>query len=71
MIGMVVGDEDIGEGPALLLKGREDRVRLGRIDGRRGPRLGIVEQDAVIVAPGRKLIDLELGHHALFFCLFR
>ena len=49
VIGMAMGDEDIAETPAGLGERRHDRFLLGRIDGRAGAGLRVVDQGADIV----------------------
>jgi hypothetical protein len=46
---MAMGDEDVAETPAGLLERRHDRFLLGRVDGRTGAGLRIVDQGADVV----------------------
>ena len=57
---VMVGGEDMGQHPALLVQRRQQLLGVGRID--RGGRLGlrIVDEHAVIVAPRRELMDFQV-----------
>jgi hypothetical protein len=62
MIMMMMGRENVGQFPAAPAECVEDGLFLRRID-RRGPAaLGIMEQDAEIVAASAEKFDFELGH---------
>ena len=58
VIGMAVRDEDIGELPARLGESRQYGPLLGRIDGRAGSRIGIVNQNTDIVLQAEKGVNL-------------
>ena len=62
MVVMMVGREDMRQHPALVVQRGEQLLGVRRIDrcGRLGR--GVVDQDAVIVAAGRKLMNLQFGH---------
>ena len=47
---VMVGGEDMGQHPALLVQRRQQLLGVGRIDRRRRLGLRVMEQDAVIVA---------------------
>ena len=57
----MVGHQDMGQHPALVVQRREQLLGVGRVD--RGGRLGlrVVDEHAVIVAAGRKLMNLQSG----------
>jgi len=59
VIWMPVRIENMGEGPATPIEGREDRRFLRRVDGSGTFALRIMEQVAVVVAERAKLLDLE------------
>ena len=59
---VMMRDENMGQRPALVVQRGKQLLGVRRIDrgGRLG--LGVVDQDAKIVAAGRKLVNLQLGH---------
>ena len=61
VIGVVMGDEDVGELPAGRLQRGFDRRGLGRIDCRGRARFGVVHEHAIIVREAGKEVDLR-GH---------
>ena len=67
VIGVVMGDQDVGELPAGCPQGGFDRPRLGCVD--RGGRAGrrVVHQHAEIIAEASKQVRLG-GHFALSDC---
>ena len=65
VVAVVMGDEDVGERPALFVERREHRIGVGSVDRGRGPGFRIVNQHAVIVAARRKLVNFKLCHYVL------
>src|SRR5436190_17658165 len=65
VVGVVMGDEDVGELPAFRAQGSLDRSRLGSIDGGRGTGRAVVEKDAVIILQTGKKLSL-CGHWQMF-----
>ena len=59
VIEMVMGDEKIGQLPALRRGGGDDGIRVGRVDRRRRARARIVNEDAVIVLEAEKLMNVR------------
>ena len=62
MIGVVMRHQNIGEAPAFLGERGIDRAGLGRIDRRRRPGRGVVQQDAVIVFQAGE--EMGFGWHS-------
>ena len=64
VVGVMMGDERVGERPALRLGRGDDRLPVRRVDrgGRAGG--GIVDQDAVIVLQAQELTHMG-GHGRL------
>jgi hypothetical protein len=62
VVAVVMGDEDMGERPALLLECRENRIRVRSVDRGRGPCFGVMNQHAIIVAARGKLVNFKLCH---------
>ena len=62
MVVMMVGREDVRQHPALVVQRGEQLLGVRRIDrcGRLARR--VVDQDAVIVAAGRELMNSQFGH---------
>ena len=61
MIAMMMGDQDVGELPALLLQRLDDGAGLRRIDRGGGLRGGIVDQIAEIIVQAGEGSDIG-GH---------
>ena len=68
VVHVMMGAEDMGQAPALLVQGLEDRLRHRRIDGGAGLRLGVVDQIDVVVAQDRNDPDVEFGHACSPLC---
>jgi hypothetical protein len=62
VVGMMVGHQNMGEGPAARLQRLVNRRSVGGVDGGRLAGGRIVKQDAVIVGKDRKLKDLKRRH---------
>jgi hypothetical protein len=62
VVGMPVRVEDVGQLPALLVEGAQDRSDLGRVDARRHARGVVVDEEAVVVGQAGELMDLEPRH---------
>ena len=59
---MMMRGEDMRQRPALLVQRGEQLLGVGRIDRGGGLGFRIVEQDAVIVAARRELVNFEFRH---------
>ena len=64
---MVVGDENVGERPALFRQGGENRRCFRRIDRGGGACGGIVNEDTKIVLKTHKLMNLRSHANTLSF----
>ena len=64
MVPVAMGHENVGEGPAALVEGFQDRRGLGNVDGGGGAGRGIMDEDAEIVGQAGELMDLS-RHRAL------
>ena len=62
VIVVVMGVQDMGQGPAPRIQGRLDRRRLGGIDNRRHPAIRIMREIHIIVRHCRNQNDFERGH---------
>src|SRR5215813_5862791 len=54
MVGVMVGDEDVGQFPPARFKRRFNRRCVGRVDCSRGTAFRIMQQDAVVVSSAGK-----------------
>ena len=64
VVGVVMGDQRVGERPALRLGRGDDRLPVRGVDRRRRAGVGIVHQDAVIVLQAEELTHMD-GHGRL------
>ena len=62
VVAVVVGDEEVGETPALGGEALQDFFRVGSVDRGREPASASCMQHAVVVGETGKLLDLELRH---------
>jgi hypothetical protein len=53
VIGVVVGQQDLRQGPAPLAQGRQNRGRLGHVDDGGIAAGGIVDQEGVVIRQAR------------------
>ena len=66
VVGVMVGDQDIGELPAGGLERGLDRRRLGRVDGGGRAALRVMQQHPVIVLQAEKQAGFR-GHGAILW----
>ena len=62
MVAVVMGGEDVGEPPALLLDGRRDRAGIGGIDRGRELTVPVVDEHAIVVREAGELVNVKLRH---------
>lgn len=62
MIGVPMGVPDFRERPALRRALPRDLLAVRRINTRRPPAIGVVDEDAVIIRETGEEMDLDIGH---------